>query len=299
MTEPYFSPAELLTAPTARAAYSDRTAWIMAKMSQLAYDRFEDDDKASLCEKLESGGFELVATFNVESEKVVAHTQAFLAVKEDLMAVLAFRGTTANFKQILTDLDAKWIKTSDGRLHKGFEEAYEIVEEQITAAVGELPDGIPLYITGHSLGGAVATVSAMHLEELLPIAACYTFGSPRVGSPEWADGVKCPVYRTVNAADGVPLVPFSVLLAPFLFWIARIGFIGFQHVGDMRFLTADGKLKIGAAAFFRRFIRVTTTIIFGIMKFDFKRLTFFVRDHSIEKYVEKLEKYAVCRQKKK
>lgn len=297
MTEPYFSPAELLSAPTARAAYSDRTAWIMSKMSQLAYDRFEDDDKASLHEKLGSGGFTLLATFNQESEKVVAHTQAFLAIKPGLMAVLAFRGTTANFKQILTDLDAKWITTGNGRVHKGFEEALGIVEEEITTAVEALPEGIPLYVTGHSLGGAVATVSAMHLEKLRPLSACYTFGSPRVGSPEWADGVKCPVYRTVNAADGVPLVPLSMFLAPFLFWIARIGFIGFQHVGDMRYLTTEGQLKIGSAAFFRRFIRVTTTIIFGIMKFDFKRLTFFVRDHSIARYVEKLEKYAICRQK--
>ena len=37
----YFSNAELLKTPGKRAAYSDRTAYMMAEMSRLAYFRFE------------------------------------------------------------------------------------------------------------------------------------------------------------------------------------------------------------------------------------------------------------------
>ena len=58
-TPPYFSPPVLLTPPVLRAAYSDRTAWIMAKAAQLAYLRFEDndDERQELEASLASGGF--------------------------------------------------------------------------------------------------------------------------------------------------------------------------------------------------------------------------------------------------
>ncbi len=40
----YFKYKELLNPPVMRAAYSDRTAWLMAVMSKLAYFPFENDD---------------------------------------------------------------------------------------------------------------------------------------------------------------------------------------------------------------------------------------------------------------
>ena len=42
MTSPsYFAEKSLLAPPVKRAAYSDRTAWLMAELSRLAYERFE------------------------------------------------------------------------------------------------------------------------------------------------------------------------------------------------------------------------------------------------------------------
>ena len=40
-TGPYFTEAELLTPPMARPAYSDRMAYVLAEMSDLAYYQFE------------------------------------------------------------------------------------------------------------------------------------------------------------------------------------------------------------------------------------------------------------------
>lgn len=37
----YFDNEKLMRPPTSRAAYSDRTAWLMAEMSRLAYYKFE------------------------------------------------------------------------------------------------------------------------------------------------------------------------------------------------------------------------------------------------------------------
>ena len=52
----------LLNPPIKRAAYSDRMAWVLASMSHLVYDRFEDDRKTKelLEAKLKGGGFKLV-----------------------------------------------------------------------------------------------------------------------------------------------------------------------------------------------------------------------------------------------
>ena len=101
----YFDDALLVVkTPQQRAAFSDRTAWVMACMSQLAYEPFEreDDDQASLglfISKLDSGGFKLVDTFNLSG------TQAFLA-HNNRYAVLAFRGTS-DWTDVQTDIRAR------------------------------------------------------------------------------------------------------------------------------------------------------------------------------------------------
>ena len=56
--------------------------------------------------------------------------------------------------------------------------------------------------------GALAIIAAKRLERDT-LAACYTFGSPRVGNLEFAEEIRAPIYRVVDAADGVPRVPPS------------------------------------------------------------------------------------------
>ena len=85
----YFSANNLLlNPPLKRAAYSDRTAWVMASMAQLVYMRFEERGKDAdlLVEKLKGGGFKLLSEFNSPE----TDTQAFL-VSNGVYAVLAFR----------------------------------------------------------------------------------------------------------------------------------------------------------------------------------------------------------------
>ena len=49
-------------------------------------------------------------------------------------------------------------------------------------AVAQVPANLGLYIAGHSLGGALAQIAAASLSEMDNLAACYTFGSPRVAT---------------------------------------------------------------------------------------------------------------------
>ena len=229
--------------PLTRAAYSDRTAWLMAEMSALAYEKFEGElslkqeinnitpetkfvgeAQINLNRRLESANFSLVRTFNLDD------TQAFLATRtKDKIAILAFRGTEANkWKDVQTDIKIWTKKSSDGtKVHSGFATAYSVVESAVRDAVSHHCGGYALYITGHSLGGALAVIAAKELEEKAntTIAACYTFGSPRVGNEELGEKIKAPVYRVVNAADGVPRVP-----------LMSIG--SYIHFGDLRYLTA-------------------------------------------------------------
>ena len=170
-----------LTSLIVRAAYSDRTAWLLAVMAQLSYLNFEanKDIWISLTSNLKTGNFQLIQTFASKE----TGTYAFLA-KNNEFAVLAFRGTgQINGRDINTDGGARISVVGQG-VHAGFKSAYESVAKDIEKSLISL-SGLPLYITGHSLGAALATVATQLLERnqyiRKTIAACYTFGSPRVG----------------------------------------------------------------------------------------------------------------------
>jgi len=279
IAQAYFKDKEnLLTPPITRAAYSDRMAWIMASMAHLAYDRYEDNDVARelLIVKLQGGGFKLLNTFYSKE----TDTQAFLAESDDGYAVLAFRGTEISKREDMKiDIEATKVSVLDGRIHAGFRLAYESVAQEIEANVLKLK-GIPLYITGHSLGAALATVATQRLEhnpwirEI--IAACYTFGSPRVGDSHYDIEFKSPIYRVVNTTDVVTIIP---LLA-----------MGYIHIGDVRFLgSRDGDFRRGIPFFQRGYLFFLTLFsFFGPM----------VGAHAIVEYRRKLEAIAQKRNKR-
>lgn len=291
--------------PTYRTAYSDRTAWLMATLSKLAYLRYEDSgiNTKALKVGLKTLGLDLYAFFNDNT----SDTQAFHAVAGTHFQVLFFRGTEKNGRDILTDLKARLYHTTDGQIHLGFLNAYEGVRQSVRDHVKRFPD-LPLYITGHSLGGALATVATKDLDGLAPVAACYTFGSPRVGAPDWADGIKAPVYRIINGADGVPLVPGSVLLTwllkpiswlPFINRLVGYGYIGYQHVGDLRFLDGSAdtpRLKTGTAAVLARLYRLTIGRLWDAIRFMAPGILLALfKDHAIACYTDKLHRIAEAR----
>ncbi len=286
----------LLDLPEQRAGYSDRTAWLMAVMSQLAYFEFENrrtaaDLAADLAKfggdagKIEryllsrigglfSGGPEShleflshilgIARFDLVKVFDVGDTQAFLARRgkrdaaERGMLVLAFRGTEKSPRDWKTDLRARLVPARDerkpGLIHEGFQESYHAVEAMIEEELAHFP-GEPLYVTGHSLGGALAVVATRFLDAG-NLAACYTFGSPRVGDLSLAKEFKTPIYRVVNAADAVPRLPFGEGYTLFVRILRRVFFFlphlpglrrlygymdriaGYTHYGDERYLTA-------------------------------------------------------------
>lgn len=284
----YFKYKELLNPPIARAAYSDRTAWLMAEMSRLAYIKYEDNaDKLKAA--LSEADFEIIQIFNSEG------TQAFLTKRDsDKMAVLSFRGTEKEDpRDVITDLNAGFYRDENGtKIHNGFYRAFELVKKDIMDATVKVKD-CALYITGHSLGGALALIAtrALNFDNL---AACYTFGSPKVGNEEFDDDIKPPIYRIVNAYDIVPFSPptYILELLYLLPWqkvrdFAK-KFIGYDHHGDMRYLTPckNNFEDLKVITNYNEFLRLA-----GL--WTHKKES--VKHHAINAYCEKLGQWALRR----
>ena len=247
----YFANDALMTPPHKRAAYSDRTSYLMAEMSRLAYFKFEGghnldeiitqvrelipegEERTSLEEMLkariansssEQGRavlsnilgqkqFELIDTFCDPG----TDAQAFLCLhKERHMAVLAFRGTEFKFKDIKADINARLVTAEhNGKtelMHSGYFSQFKSISRDIEQALAreEVKD-TQLFITGHSLGGALAITAVKFLASDIT-GACYTFGSPPVGTKTFHLDIKTPIYRIVNYIDIVPRLPNPTLV---------------------------------------------------------------------------------------
>ncbi|KDO24912.1 hypothetical protein SPRG_09556 [Saprolegnia parasitica CBS 223.65] len=135
--------------------------------------------------------------------------------------VLAFRGT-GSIKNAATDLKSRQMRLPgtvySGKgtrhfvhVHSGFYHAYVTLERHLHAAIGKIPDKSVVICTGHSLGGALATIAAMDLALKRPSLrlAVYNYGSPRVGNHAFQElfNATMPAFRVVNDGDIVTQYP--------------------------------------------------------------------------------------------
>ncbi len=136
---------------------------------------------------------------------------------------ITIRGTHNN-QNLSEDLDisVREDRKVDIPVHTGFDLAARAVFNDVKP---QLKPGYKTYVTGHSLGGAIAAILAIYLiEDGVQVERVVTFGQPRFTT---AEGVKrlgfLPLTRVVDENDIVPLVP------PSTFTI--LGFGTFEHVG--------------------------------------------------------------------
>lgn len=141
---------------------------------------------------------------------------------------LTFRGTSS-FADILSDVDIFPISLPEGRghghdnvrVHSGFWHQYTSIEteleKRIHDIIHELYESDPntefkLFISGHSLGGAIAQIATVCLADTFPSLAiiCHTFGSPRVGNKafvKWVSASAFEYVRVANKNDPIPMFP--------------------------------------------------------------------------------------------
>lgn len=167
----------------------------------------------------------------------VSNTQVYVAQSDEVVLV-AFRGsqsptsldglkdwllTNANNYLILpegrfgTDFAAAGV---GARFHRGFMEALDDIWAPLFSAVDEAMQKAerPLWITGHSLGGALALLSAWRFQRnFIKVDEIVTFGAPMIGNQTAADAFErefaAKISRYVNFEDPVPLLPSVSLLA--------------------------------------------------------------------------------------
>jgi hypothetical protein len=114
--------------------------------------------------------------------------------------------------------------------HDGFVDAWNEIYPQAKSAVGSAlaaNPGYRLIISGHSLGGAVATLGAAYLRRDGFANDVYTYGSPRVGNAAFTNFVTAQAgaeYRVTHGQDPVPRLPpivFNYRHTSPEFWLAN------------------------------------------------------------------------------
>ncbi|MEJ7592129.1 MAG: trypsin-like peptidase domain-containing protein [Planctomycetaceae bacterium] len=146
-------------------------------------------------------------------------TECFVAATPDTI-IVAFRGT-AGLRDWLSDLNAFSTSTSYGSLHRGFYFAFQAVKSSLEQIIRNMGlTNRKLVLTGHSLGGALATVAAAEWTGSFDIRSVYTYGQPRVCKSDTASHIEqrlgSKFFRIVNDDDIVSRVP-----------------PGFTHVGKL------------------------------------------------------------------
>lgn len=275
------APNEVDGIPRRRAAYSDRMAAVMSKLSMLAYVRFEQPEKRRILETaLERAQLKLVACVAAND------VEAFVCEHTHFM-VVAFRGTTsAQDRKIDTSIGVEKANVSGFatpvRVHAGFYRAFLTVEGVIREALMRQTGDKPIYLTGHSLGGAIALVASAEYSggDALGdrIAAVYTFGAPRVGERSFAQNVKAPHYRVVNAGDLVPLIPPN--------WLR------YSHSVEPRLL----RRNVDRVVTKRSDGWAVPLVLWSVLVYIFLgRKLLFIAEHDIAAYAARLERIARVR----
>jgi|GEM_PF-2335296 len=201
--------------------------WVLANLSHAAYH-----SPKTIGSLMKRFGATDIRTYDVRG------AQAFLAVWPD-KAVLAFRGTqptekpqhSSRFVQslqefleqalgielpdeyvpflgndVLADLMFQTKSFGNAKVHKGFlKESNKLWRSLIVRDLKKLtePNGLPVSVTGHSLGGAMATIAGMRntFHEVV------TFGEPRVGRDISSEFKAKRHIRYVNGDDPVTKIP--------------------------------------------------------------------------------------------
>ena len=181
----------------------------------------------------------------------------------------AFRGTEpSKLNDVTADLKLmKNAAVAGGKVYSGFQQEVNDLWMDVLAEIEhnqQLKVQKDIYMTGHSLGAAMATIAATRHSPI----ELFTFGSPRVGGPKFIKNIKCPHLRFMNNNDIVCRIPPA--------WL------GFRHHGEMIYFNRDG-VKADKPSWKDLFL--------GIFN-SWKRFKFFdgIVDHGMPNYVKAITK---------
>lgn len=214
--------------------HSLKNAYLLALASQAVYVNAPENYCDRLKTQAEAWGLELIECMDEGGTfggSIGTDTQGFI-MENDELVIMSFAGTQSYFTNLLdglTDFAALLVPAPDGwgmntEVHYGFlaahnaglsdgETVYEKCRERAALAA---ETGKQVWVTGHSLGGAIASLVAYHLSRVddLPVQGVVTFGAPAVGDDALALAFEnefgTRAYRWVNYGDPVPFFPWNL-----------------------------------------------------------------------------------------
>lgn len=194
-----------------------QTAHIMAQFARDAYL----DNSSSILAKY---GFDKDYKF-LEKDDAEGHLAC-----NDTEIIITFRGTQPNqLSDLLADLNTIPKRNGPGFVHSGFRKEARKLYDMVFDFIKSYPNR-QIYITGHSLGAAMATYIAQEIKwNGLGDPILYTFGSPRLGSHDFVHAMNIQHYRYVNCLDIVTHVPPTAL--------------GFMHHGKLNYINYYGFVR--------------------------------------------------------
>jgi hypothetical protein len=183
-----------------------------------------------VCPDVEGDAVTAVSSFSGLVTGIAGYVALDHARKE---IVLSVRGSN-NIRNFITDVVFTWTDcpfVSDCKVHKGFGAAWDEIsaaaQSAVTTALNANP-GYRVIATGHSLGGAVATLGAVYMRQAGRQVDVYSYGSPRVGNDKFANFVSNQAggeFRVTHTEDPVPKLP------PIIF--------GYRHTTPEYWLSTD------------------------------------------------------------
>jgi triacylglycerol lipase len=211
-----------------QAADSAVNAWWLADASFLVYGGAKFIEQALENSPLRSQGFQVTWLGTADDNRG-------MVLSNDAAMVVVFRGTRVQVHSLMDKAEIVLYNQSDlrtdsrfffraakvgGQVHSGFADAFAQVSGRLDAILARRMPHQRLWLTGHSLGGALATLAAAHIGSEA-IHGLYTFGAPRVGDAAFTAFLpgKCHV-RFVHRDDWVPQIPPE--------------FLGFVHRGKLQ-----------------------------------------------------------------
>ena len=195
----------------AQAKFTLGNARAMMWMCQLAYETAHGDKIDAILNRWQLTKIDVLERA-VTSSLRMGQTRGIIAAT-DKATIVAFAGTDpVSVQDWVADFT---LGRPTGDIHAGFDAAAAAVQDRVRQAIaGGIAARRKLFITGHSLGGAIGFATALRMIEdralNLREAEVYSFGAPRTLRPG-ATARYAPLmnttYRLVHGNDVVPSVP--------------------------------------------------------------------------------------------
>jgi len=167
----------------------------------------------SVCPDVETNDVTTISVFDTAGD---ADTTGIVARDDTTQTiVVTFRGSSS-IENWIANLDFGFKDVDDWcsgcKVHEGFYNAYEDDAQTIRDAVASESASYPSYkivVTGHSLGGALATICATDLRLQGHTVTAYTYGAPRIGNEALSDFITNAgtIFRVTHLNDPVPRLP--------------------------------------------------------------------------------------------